>query len=60
MHRDIELDQIDDIIIVIKPNRKTSVGSHNSLRGLFTQKRKIFSIVKQNDKLQKDNERLIK
>ncbi len=27
-HRDIELNRIDDMIIVIKPNRKISVGSH--------------------------------
>ncbi len=29
MHRDIELNQIDDMIIIIKPNRETSVGSHS-------------------------------
>ncbi len=28
MHRDIELNRIDDMIIVIEPNRKISVGSH--------------------------------
>ncbi len=28
IHRDIELNQIDDMIIVIKMNRKISVGSH--------------------------------
>ncbi len=28
MHREIELNQIDDMIIVIEPNRKISVGSH--------------------------------
>ncbi len=28
MHRDIELNRIDDMIIVIKLNHKISVGSH--------------------------------
>ncbi len=28
MHHDIELNRIDDMIIVIEPNRKISVGSH--------------------------------
>ncbi len=28
MHRDIELNQIDDMIIVIEPNHKINVGSH--------------------------------
>ncbi len=28
IHRDMELNRIDDMIIVIKPNRKISVGSH--------------------------------
>ncbi len=28
MHRDIELNRIDDMTIVIEPNRKISVGSH--------------------------------
>ncbi len=28
MYRDIELNRIDDMIIVIEPNRKISVGSH--------------------------------
>ncbi len=28
MHRDIELNRIDDMIIVIEPNRMTSIGSH--------------------------------
>ncbi len=28
MHRDIELNRIDDMIIVIETNRKSSIGSH--------------------------------
>ncbi len=28
MQRDIELNRIDDMIIVIESNRETSVGSH--------------------------------
>ncbi len=37
MHRDIELNRIDDMIIVIEPNCKISVGSHP-----YRTQRKIF------------------
>ncbi len=36
MHRDIELNRIDDIITVIEPNRETSVGSHPYYAQLLT------------------------
>ncbi len=40
MHRDIELNRIDDMIIVIEPNCKISVGSHP-----YWTQRKIFWIM---------------